>query len=68
MAESCTSIKWRKSTRSGGGNCVEVALAPGHDEAWIRDSKNPAGPVLQVGLTEWRNFVSALRTGELDGS
>ena len=37
---------WRKSSYSGGstGNCVEVAEANGGIA--IRDSKNPAGPVL----------------------
>jgi hypothetical protein len=35
--------RWRKSTRSGEGNCVEVAdNLPG--VVAVRDSKDPAGP------------------------
>ena len=38
--------EWRKSSHSGSGtNCVEVA------EGAVRDSKNPAGPVLTVDIT-----------------
>ncbi|MBV9139512.1 MAG: DUF397 domain-containing protein [Pseudonocardiales bacterium] len=41
-----TEMRWRKSSRSGEeGNCVEVTHMPGA----IRDSKDPAGPVLLVG-------------------
>ncbi|MFC4853595.1 DUF397 domain-containing protein [Actinophytocola glycyrrhizae] len=37
------SLRFRKSSRSGGqSNCVEVAQTLRH----VRDSKNPAGPLL----------------------
>lgn len=41
-----STVRWRKSSRSGGnnGNCVEVA----HTFDAVRDSKNPAGGVLRV--------------------
>ncbi len=42
-------VRWRKSTNSGGeptGSCVELA----HDLRAVRDSKNPAGPVLKVDV------------------
>ena len=56
---------WRKSRRSNGsGNCVEVtALAEGQGLA-IRDSKDPYGPVLLVGLEGWRSFTSRLRISD----
>ena len=44
-----TTMRWRKSTRSGGGDqsaCVEVA----HDLRAVRDSKNPNGPILTVDV------------------
>ena len=41
--------KWRKSSYSGGqnNNCVELAMDT--VQSSIRDSKNPTGPVLNVG-------------------
>ncbi|MFF6774575.1 DUF397 domain-containing protein [Streptomyces sp. NPDC012637] len=54
--------RWRKSSYSGtnGGECVEVA--DGHPGAVpVRDSKNPAGPVLIVGAEAWQTFVDAVR-------
>ncbi|MEQ4301867.1 DUF397 domain-containing protein [Plantactinospora sp. B6F1] len=53
-----TGAIWRKSTRSsnGGSTCVEVAKnLP--DIVGVRDSKDPAGPVLTFGPTAWRAFV-----------
>ncbi|PZG14146.1 DUF397 domain-containing protein [Micromonospora craterilacus] len=53
-----TDARWRKSTRSGpdGGNCVEVAdKLPG--VVAVRDSKDPAGPVLAFAPESWRAFV-----------
>ncbi|MFG2916744.1 DUF397 domain-containing protein [Kitasatospora sp. NPDC048298] len=57
---------WRKSSHSNsdGGNCVEVApgfpgLVP------VRDSKDPAGPVLVFPGSSWSAFVEAVRAGHL---
>ncbi|MEV4108627.1 DUF397 domain-containing protein [Nonomuraea sp. NPDC049695] len=58
---------WRKSTRSGpdGGNCVEVAeLSLGR--RGVRDSKNPAGPVLIFTLSEWNAFIGGVKDGQFD--
>ncbi|MGA5576240.1 DUF397 domain-containing protein [Streptomyces koyangensis] len=50
---------WRKSSHSSdtGGDCVEVAahLTTVH----VRDSKVPAGPVLDVAPAAWAAFVHA---------
>ncbi|MCZ7428449.1 DUF397 domain-containing protein [Micromonospora sp. WMMA1949] len=54
--------RWRKSTRSGGngGNCVEVAgNLPG--VVGVRDSKDPAGPVLTFTPAAWTRFVASTR-------
>lgn len=53
-----TLIRWRKSSFSGNqGNCVELA----HTRTAIRDSKNPAGPVLLVpGLD---HLISTVKSG-----
>jgi hypothetical protein len=56
---------WRKSRRSAGnGNCVEVRFGPG--SVAVRDSKDPDGPMLELGLEPWRHFVDAARRGDLD--
>jgi hypothetical protein len=47
----------------GGGNCVEVAVA---ELVMVRDSKNPDGPVLVFGKTEWSAFVRGVKAGEFD--
>lgn len=53
--------RWRKATRSHtGGNCVEIA----HTLDRVRDSKNPAGPVLRVDLAQ---LISAVKASALRG-
>ncbi|MEV5353145.1 DUF397 domain-containing protein [Streptomyces sp. NPDC086081] len=51
-------ILWRKSSYSGdqGGDCVEVAETPDTAVA-IRDSKNPAGPILSLDPAVFTTFV-----------
>jgi hypothetical protein len=61
-----TSALWRKSTRSGGngGACVEVAdNLPG--VVGLRDSKDPSGPALTFGPSQWSTFVTAVKTSTL---
>jgi hypothetical protein len=54
---------WRKSSHSGyNGNCVEVTQTP--DLVLVRDSKEPAGPVLEFSTPEWREFVARLMAGK----
>lgn len=55
---------WRKSTYSNGdGDCVEVAegtagIVP------VRDSKDPAGPVLGFTPEAWQSFVAGVQVGD----
>ncbi|ACZ90232.1 DUF397 domain-containing protein [Streptosporangium roseum] len=68
---------WHKSSLSGNGqNCVEVALAdsphPGTDPTpdadrlfLVRDSKDPAGPVLAFSPAEWDAFLTTIKDGTL---
>lgn len=55
---------FRKSSRCGGGACVEVDT----DDRMIkvRDSKNPDGPVLEYTTAEWTAFLEAAKAGEFD--
>lgn len=52
-------LTWRKSSFSGASNCVEVATSG--DLVFIRDSKDPEGPVLTTSLDQWRAFVEYVR-------
>ncbi|MEU4832500.1 DUF397 domain-containing protein [Streptosporangium sp. NPDC023615] len=69
--------QWRKSGRSTGGNCVEVAVVPGEattvphkadsDHLYlVRDSKDPKGPALAFTPSEWDAFVGGVKDGEFD--
>ncbi|MEU7570363.1 DUF397 domain-containing protein [Micromonospora sp. NPDC049240] len=58
-----TGAKFRKSTRSGsgGGDCVEVAdNLPGM--VAVRDSKDPAGPVLAFDPAAWKGFLGLAKS------
>ncbi len=63
-----TGAAWRKSSFSSGngGACVEAAIVPGAAGdggrvVALRDSKDPAGPVLVFTADEWQAFTSALQ-------
>lgn len=60
--ESC--IRWRKSTASSSGGCVEVAVADG--SVLIRDSANLPGPVLSVPTSVWSVFLASLHEKDFD--
>lgn len=47
-------VTWRKSSASAQGNCVETAYAAG---VLVRDSKDPAGPVLVFPDRIWAVFL-----------
>ncbi|MGW5210234.1 DUF397 domain-containing protein [Streptomyces sp. NPDC004051] len=62
-APSPRNSQWRKSSYSGntGGECVEVADGCLDGAVPVRDSKNPAGPIVTVGALAWQAFVGGLR-------
>jgi Domain of unknown function (DUF397) len=56
---------WRKSRRSiGNGECVEVA--PVVQAVAVRDSVDPAGPVLRYSSASWRTFLMDAKLGSFD--
>jgi Domain of unknown function (DUF397) len=65
VTEDITRVTWRKSTRSNGsGDCVEIAELP--DLVAVRDSKNPAGPVLRFTPSQWQAFIGGAKDGAFD--
>ncbi|SCL34013.1 protein of unknown function [Micromonospora pallida] len=56
---------WRKSSHSGDeGACLELAVITpavrdSLDAVAVRDSKDPAGPVLLFGPAAWAAFTTA---------
>jgi hypothetical protein len=58
------SYVWRKSTKSGTGNCVEVSNSG--DSVLVRDSKNRLGGILEFTIHEWEAFLAGARLGEFD--
>ncbi|MFE9099815.1 DUF397 domain-containing protein [Actinomadura geliboluensis] len=53
--------RWRKSSHSDAhGQCVEVAAGAGG--VAVRDSTDPAGPVLRVPAAVWRPLLDRLKT------
>ena len=54
---------WRKSSKSGGGNCVEIK--EDGDRVLMRDSKDRSGPVLAFDREAFRAFIADLKAGDL---
>ncbi|WP_328414327.1 DUF397 domain-containing protein [Micromonospora sp. NBC_00389] len=55
--------RWRKSTRSDDGNCIEVADA-GDGTVGVRDSKDVTGPILEFRPATWSAFTGGIRAGK----
>lgn len=54
-------MEWRKSSYSGGGNCVEVTA--GGAAVRVRDSQDPHGPSLAVPAGTWAALTRLLKDG-----
>ena len=52
-------LAWRKASASAGnGECVEVGAASGR-RIFIRDSKDPEGPILTCSADAFRSFLDS---------
>jgi Domain of unknown function (DUF397) len=56
--------KWRKSSYSSSGACVEVA--PQRETILVRDSKDPEGAILTFGRESFTAFIAAVADGDFD--
>ncbi|MFC9975167.1 DUF397 domain-containing protein [Spirillospora sp. NPDC127200] len=55
-------VRWRKSSFSVDGDCVEVAAAA--SELLIRDStRGDAGGVISISGSQWAALLDAVRAG-----
>jgi hypothetical protein len=57
-------LAWRVATRSGGGNCVQVAKA--NDLIAVRNSRNPEGEIIFYTGPEFAAFLDGAKKGEFD--
>lgn len=62
VVEITAPLGWRKSSYSGTGDCVEVAVCG--DDVLVRDTKDPAGARLTFTVSEWRAFLDGVAAGE----
>lgn len=58
-------VRWRKSTKSGTGNCVEVKMM-GKRGVIVRNSRAKSGGSLWFTESEWEAFVEGVKEGEFD--
>ena len=58
------SLLWKKSSASRDDACVEVA--EGQEMMFVRDSKDPQGPVLTVSMTQWKAFQNVYIGGSYE--
>jgi hypothetical protein len=54
-------LTWHKSSKSGGGQCVEVARSGA--QAHMRDSKDPHGAKLSFDRAVFDDFIAFVKAG-----
>jgi predicted secreted Zn-dependent protease len=58
-------LEWRVSRTCDSGACIKVAR---NDEfVIIANTVNPAGPISQFTVDEWRHFLAGVKLGDFDG-
>lgn len=57
-------MTYKKSSFSGNGGCVEVAIEP--DIVLLRDTKDPVKPAHEFSHEDWQLFLDAARGGVYD--
>lgn len=63
--QGASALQWRKARRSvNNGACVEVATVSG--QIFVRDSKDPNGPMIRYSGHPWHIFVMGAKTGRFD--
>ncbi len=58
--------RWRKSSRSAAGNCVEFAELAPHGPVAVRNSRFPDGPALVYTRAEIEALILGVKDGDFD--
>src|SRR3954469_10271381 len=59
-------VEWRKSSRSGAGNCVELAELTTRGPVAVRNSRFPDGPALVYTRAEIEALLLGVKDGDFD--
>ncbi len=65
-ASDLTGVSWRKSGRSGAGNCVELAELSRGGAVAVRNSRFPDGPALVYTRSEIEALILGVKDGDFD--
>ena len=58
-------LEWRVSRTCETGACISVARKG--EVVLIGNTTDPAGPVADYTVDEWRHFVAGVKLGDFDG-
>ncbi|MCI0685784.1 MAG: DUF397 domain-containing protein [Sporichthyaceae bacterium] len=61
-------MAWRKSSMCMVPNETCVEIDQHGDDVLVRNSKDPAGPVLRFTLDEWAAFTDGVKAGEFESA
>ena len=53
---------WRRSSRCANGACLEMAFDS--ESVYLRDGKDPDGPVLEFTHSAWRDLVGGIKASD----
>ena len=59
-----TPPRWRKSSHSQNGDCVEWATGKRH--VYVQDSSYAPGPALKFTYSVWQTFITEVKSSEVD--
>ncbi len=55
---------WQQSSASGGEGTACVQVTRTRSNVWVRDSKDPRGPVLGLTAAAWTAFLGGVHRDE----
>ena len=64
MSDGEEQARWRKSSYSNSGDCLECRIDP--DRVRLRDSTGGSPGELHLSHSQWRAFLAAVKAAEAD--